>query len=55
MSHLPNPTFSIGFEELRPHVVSGFACCLLHAGFVVGLLLNLEDRGYVSLRMSVDF
>jgi hypothetical protein len=25
------------------------ACCLLHAGFLLGILLNLEDRGNMFL------
>jgi hypothetical protein len=33
-----------------PSKVSSFACCLLHAAFVIGLLFNPEDAENISLR-----
>jgi hypothetical protein len=33
-----------------------FTCCLLHAGFLLGLLFNPEDESDVSpKKMSVNF
>jgi hypothetical protein len=29
---------------------SSFACCLLHAGFLLGLIFNPEDGGDMILR-----
>jgi hypothetical protein len=32
------------------NAASSFACCLLHAGYFLGLLFNLEDRREMFLR-----
>jgi hypothetical protein len=34
---------------------SNIAWCLLHAGLLLGLLVNTEDRGVCPSEMSVDF
>jgi hypothetical protein len=34
----------------KPQKETGLACCLLHAGFLLGLFFNPEDKGDISLR-----
>jgi hypothetical protein len=31
------------------------ACCLLHAGFLLGLFFNPQDGGNMFLQIAVDF
>jgi hypothetical protein len=37
-------------QERNQHDADSFACCLLHAGFLFGLLFNSEDGGDIFLR-----
>jgi hypothetical protein len=37
----------------RRQMIPAFACCLLHAGFLIDSLLNPEDEGNILLR-NVD-
>jgi hypothetical protein len=37
-------------EDVASIFIYSSACCLLHAGFLLGLLYNTEDGGDVFLR-----
>jgi hypothetical protein len=34
---------------------AGSVCCLLHVGFLLGLLFHSEDEGYIFLKKFVIF